>query len=59
MAQTNSNIAKPMVPQQNISFEHSLDPFYTESNMAYLRRGIEALNAGRGVEHDIIKVDDE
>lgn len=59
MAQTNSNIAKSVVPQQNISFKHSLDPFYTESNMAYLRRGIEALNAGRGVEHDIIKVDDE
>lgn len=48
MAQTNSNITKPVVPQQNISFEHSLDPFYSESNLAYLRQGIEALNADMG-----------
>ena len=29
------------------------DPFYSESNMAHLRRGIEALNAGKGVECSI------
>jgi len=28
------------------------DPFYSESNMAHLRRGIAALNNGEGVEHD-------
>ena len=32
------------------------DPFYCESNLAHLRRGIAALNSGRGVEHDIIEV---
>lgn len=51
--------AKTMVRQQKTPFEISLDPFYSESNMAHLRRGIEALNAGKGVEHDIIEVDDE
>ena len=48
--------AKTMVRQQGIPFEVSLDPFYSESNMAHLRRGIVALNAGKGVEHDIIEV---
>ncbi len=36
----------------------SIDPFYSESNMEHLRRGVEALNAGKGVEHDIIEVDE-
>lgn len=51
--------AKTMVRQQRIPFEVGLDPFYSESNMLHLRRGVEALNAGKGVEHDIIEVDDE
>ena len=48
-----------MVRQQKIPFEVSLDPFYSENNMAHLRRGIKALNSGKGVEHDIIEVEDE
>ena len=35
------------------------DPFYSESNMAHLMRGVTALNAGKGVEHEIIPVTDE
>lgn len=31
----------------------STDPFYHESNMEHLRRGIAALNAGKGTEHEI------
>ena len=31
-------------------------PFYSESNMRHLRRGIEALNTGDGKEHEIIEV---
>lgn len=38
--------------ERRIPFEVSADPFYSESNMARLRRGIEALNAGKGVEHE-------
>ena len=40
-------------------FEITADPFYSESNMAHLRRGVAALNAGKGVEHEPIEVDDE
>ena len=35
------------------------DPFYSEANMERLRRGIAALNAGKGVEHELIEVDDD
>lgn len=38
--------------------QESFDAFYSESNMTHLRRGVEALNAGKGVEHDIIEVDE-
>lgn len=31
------------------------DPFYSESNLKHLRRGIESLNAGKGKEHDPIE----
>ena len=50
--------AKKMTREQRIPFEVSVDPFYKESNMEHLRRGVEALNAGKGVEHDIIEVDE-
>ena len=45
--------------ERRIPFEVSADPFYSESNMAHLRRGIAALDAGKGVEHELIEVDDE
>ena len=38
--------------------ERTDDPFYSESNMAHLMRGVEALNAGKGVEYEIIPVTD-
>lgn len=50
--------AKKMTREKRIPFEVSVDPFYSESNMAHLRRGVEALNAGKGMEHDIIEVDE-
>ena len=45
--------------ERRIPFEISADMFYSESNMAYLRRGIAALNAGKGVEHELIEDDGE
>lgn len=45
--------------EKRIPFEVTADPFYSESNMEHLRRSIEALNAGKGVEHELIEVDDE
>lgn len=50
--------AKKMTREKRIPFDVSVDPFYSESNMAHLRRGVETLNAGKGVEHDIIEVDE-
>ena len=49
---------KTMTRERRIPFEVSADPFYSESNMAFIRRGIAAINAGEGVEHDIIEVDE-
>lgn len=50
--------AKTVVRERKIPFEISAesDPFYGESNMKHLRRGIEVLNAGKGTVHDLIEV---
>lgn len=45
--------AKTVIREKRIPFEVTADPFYSESNMAHLRRGIAALNAGKGVEHSL------
>lgn len=34
------------------------DSFYSDSNMEHLRRGVAALNAGKGVAHEIIEDED-
>lgn len=51
--------AKKVGREKRIPFEVSVDPFYSESNMAHLRRGIVALNAGRGVEHELVEEEGE
>lgn len=51
--------AKKVGREKRIPFEVSVDPLYSESNMAHLRRGIAALNAGQGVEHEPIAVEGE
>jgi len=48
---------KKVAREKRIPFELTADPFYSESNMAHLRRGVAALNAGKGVEHETIEVD--
>ena len=35
---------------ENFDSKIAVDPFYSASNMAHLRRGIDALDAGNGVE---------
>lgn len=52
--------AKTVVREHRIPFEISTvaDPFYSRSNMEHLHRGIAALNAGKGVEHEPIEVED-
>ncbi len=49
--------AKKATREHRIPFDVSADPFYSESNMAFLREGIAALNAGKGVEHELIEVE--
>jgi len=50
--------AKAVVRQNKIPFEIAADPFYSESNMARLRESIANLNAGNGIERELIEVDD-
>ena len=47
--------AKKMSREKRIPFEVSVDPFYSQSNMEHLRRGIAQLDAGKGVEHELIE----
>lgn len=51
--------AKKVGREKRIPFEVGVDPFYSESNMAHLRRGMAALNAGKGIEHEPIEVENE
>ena len=48
---------KACARDKRIPFELTADPFYSASNMEHIRRGVEALDAGKGVEHELIEVD--
>lgn len=50
--------AKKVSREKRIPFEVSADSFYDEKNMSRIMRAIDNLNAGKGVEHDIIEVDE-
>lgn len=50
--------AKKVSREKRIPFDVSVDPFYSEKNMEYLRRSIAQLDAGLGVEHELIEVDE-
>ena len=39
--------------EQRIPFEVSVDPFYSEENMARLRKSIADLDAGKGTMHEV------
>ena len=49
--------ARAVVREKRLPFEITTesDPFYNEHNLNHLRRGITALNSGKGVEHAIIE----
>ena len=52
--------ATKVTREKRIPFEiNVVDPFYSESNMAHLMRGVKALNEGKGVEHEMIEVEDD
>ena len=50
--------ARAVLRERRLPFEVTTetDPFYSESNIAHLRRGVAALNSGKGVEHSTIEV---
>lgn len=50
--------ARKMGRERRIPFEVSIDPFYSDSNLAHLRRGAAALDAGQGTAHELIEVDE-
>lgn len=43
--------------EKRIPFEVSADPFYDESNVQRILAAVANLNAGKGVEHELIEVD--
>lgn len=49
--------AKKMTREKRIPFEVSVDPFYSESNMSYLKKIVEDIESGKAVlvEHDLIE----
>lgn len=46
--------AKKMGCEHRISSEASVGPFYSEENLAHIRRGIQAIDAGHGASHELI-----
>lgn len=49
-----SIFAKAVVKEQRISFEISIDPFYSEKNMARLRKSMQEMEANGGTVHEVI-----
>lgn len=49
---------KAVLREHRIPFSINNDPFYSESNMAFLREGIQALNSGKGTFHELIDEND-
>ena len=49
--------AKKMRRERRIPFDVSIDPFYSEANMSYLKKVIAEIDSGRSVltEHELIE----
>ena len=47
--------AKTVARERRIPFAVTADPFYSDSNMDFIRRGVDALDAGKGSEHELIE----
>ena len=49
--------AKKMTREKRIPFDVAVDPFYSESNMTYLKNVIDDIESGKAVlvEHDLIE----
>lgn len=52
--------AKAVVRERRIPFEIAAsEPFYSEANIANLKKSIDQLNQGKGKVHDIVEVDND
>ena len=49
--------AKKMCREKRIPFDVSIDPFYSESNVSYLKKVVEDIESGKAVlaEHELIE----
>ncbi|MCI9623917.1 MAG: type II toxin-antitoxin system RelB/DinJ family antitoxin [Lachnospiraceae bacterium] len=55
---------KAVLRENRIPFEiaqtaQTADPFFSESNLAYVKKSIQELKDGKGTAHELIEVDDE
>lgn len=48
-----SIFARKVGREKRIPFEVSVDPFYSEENMARLKKSIQDLDAGKGTVHEV------
>lgn len=46
---------KKVIRENRIPFSIDSDPFYSKSNMDFLKEGIAALNDGKGIPHELIE----
>lgn len=52
---------KAVLRENRIPFEiaQAPDPFFSEENMAYVKKSVQELKAGKGTAHELIEVEDE
>ena len=52
---------KAVLRENRIPFEISQtpDPFFSKTNLAYVKKSVQDLKAGKGKAHELIEVDDE
>ncbi len=52
---------KAVLRENRIPFEiaQPIDPFFSESNMAYVKKSVKELREGKGTAHELIEVDNE
>ena len=52
---------KAVLRENRIPFEitQATDPFFSESNMAYVKKSVKELREGKGTAHELIEVEDE
>ncbi|MBR2800366.1 MAG: type II toxin-antitoxin system RelB/DinJ family antitoxin [Oscillospiraceae bacterium] len=47
--------ARKLTRERRIPFEVSVDPFWSEANLAHLHRGLEQLEAHNGQTHELLE----